>query len=131
MTIPIEQFGRDHWLLLLYLETLAVDHPGDTPDPKRMRSNPETHPELNQQRPAPLQGRWMPTYITQLAAGHTAPDGHDDYDCMDDLEAAGLIIQGANFTRAFAFTDKGLTVVQALRLWKSQGKSFATFRVFK
>jgi hypothetical protein len=34
MTIPIGQFGQDHWQLLTYVETRCVDHGGQPVDPR-------------------------------------------------------------------------------------------------
>ncbi len=126
-TIPVEQFGRDHWSTLAYIECLCVDNDG-VPNRERMRCNPKQHPGL-----AHHSGTgWQKTYSTRLA-GHTLEkpvqqDGHDDWHCADDLEAAGLIEQiGTGGNPAFAMTDKGNEMAARLRAHKTKGGNFDNF----
>ena len=69
-TVPIEQFGPDHWSLLLYLEKTVVGETG-VPYQRRMRSDGDKYP-------------------TKLASGLFQP-GHNDWDCLNDLETAAIV----------------------------------------
>lgn len=90
--IPMERFGKDHWSTFAYVETRAVDHKG-TIEHDHMRCDADRHPLLA------LAGRrtavvgFGPTgttkYPTRVRGGEVAD--HDDYDCLDDLVAAGLL----------------------------------------
>lgn len=97
--IPMEKWGRDHKTTLLYAETRAVDHHGrlDRNDP-HMRQDGETYP-------------------TKLADGAIVA-GHDDYDCLADAQAAGLLLYGGSLV---VFTDAGWAYVHALRRQRAEG----------
>jgi len=122
--VPIADFGRDHWSTFGYVETLCVDKDG-LPDIRRMRCNPKTHPGL-----AHLP--WDKAYGTRLK-GHmedfpnTLPM-HDDWDCIDDLIAAGLMENiGNGINPKFKLTETGLAVAAALRAHKARGGTWSTF----
>ena len=85
--IPIEKWGNDHWSLLAYIETCCVDQNGHF-ELTRIRVNPDTHPML---AVGLLSARkWASNYDTVLNDTTTVP-GHDDVDCLGDLEKAGMI----------------------------------------
>jgi hypothetical protein len=97
-TITPDEWGQDHWLTLLYIETRIVDYDGFL-DPSHMRMNGNTHP-------------------TYLKHGNKEP-GHNDYDCLADMEAAGLIdYKGNNVT----LTDLGWRVAAEARRHRAQDK---------
>lgn len=123
-TLTQEQFGKDHWSLLAYIETCCVDNKGRI-DLTRVRCNPKTHPGLAEAR---MSSRtWEPTYGTILRGG-TRLDKHDDHDCADDLEQAGLIRHiGTGINPVFQMTTEGQRVVSLLRQHKSAGKQFSEF----
>lgn len=90
---PVEpaRFGKDHWSTFAYVETRTVDYKG-TIEHDHMRCDTDRHPMLA------LAGRrtgvvgFGPSdrkYPT-LAKGEQI-ENHDDYDCLDDLRAAGLL----------------------------------------
>lgn len=86
---PVEpsRFGADHWSTFGYVETRTVDHRG-TLEHAHMRCHGARHPVmLNAKVCGSFDARDFPT---QLADEQTLPD-HDDYDCLDDLIAAGLL----------------------------------------
>lgn len=84
-------FGRDHWSTLLYLETCCVDRRGRI-DIRHMRKDGEQYP-------------------TRLAKGKLAK-GHDDYDCIRDLVAAGYF---HSEQEPYRLTDKGWAKVGDFR----------------
>lgn len=88
--VPPEKFGKDHWSTFAYVETRIVDHRG-TINHDHMRCDADRHPILRASKRAALFGMSAATkYPTRLVAGHQRRD-HDDYDCLDDLIAAGLL----------------------------------------
>lgn len=97
MSIPEKAFGRDHWSILVYAETRAVDH-GGALDIRHLRRN---------------DGGEYPTRVAQGYDGEV-PTGHNDFDCLDDLDDAGYL----DFRRAsllVALTDKGWQKAGELR----------------
>jgi hypothetical protein len=130
-TIPMSQFGRDHWSVFAYIETLCVDNKG-VPDHDRMRTNPKTHPGLVGPRIAIMKRSWKPEYGSRLR-GHAIDKpvqrlNHDDWDCADDLVAAGLIeSNGTGINPWFTLTKTGLAIAAALRQHKASGGSFSNF----
>lgn len=123
--VPIADFGRDHWSTFAYVETLCVDKDG-IPDRRRMRCHPQRHALL-----AHLD-RWDKKYGTRLK-GHMEDfpkvlPMHDDWDCIDDLIAAGLMRnKGTGINPVFQLTEWGLAIAAALRAHKVRGGTFSTF----
>jgi hypothetical protein len=110
--IPPEEFGRDHHSTLLYIETRCVDSDG-APKREQMRCHPDRHPHY-QTRMQVLMG-WKDEYQTRLANGAREPN-HDDWDCLEDLEAAGLLISvGTGFNPQYKLTDAGWAEAGRLR----------------
>lgn len=93
--IPIESWGRDHNNTLIYAETLAVDHGGRL-------SVSDLHMRADGIR-----------YQTRLNNGVTV-QGHSDYECLADAQAAGLLTWDDN-EQVVRFTDAGWAYVHALR----------------
>ena len=137
--IPMNRFGKDHWSTFAYVETCCVDanvgeHMGKLQH-SRMRSNGNTHPLLNANGLA-----WRPEWGTRLFGYFEAKkkqedvnalglvlDTHDDWDCLDDLEVAGLV-DVINLTQGVVkLTSKGLLVAAQLREHKAKGGQFAGF----
>jgi len=130
--IQVSEFGRDHWSLLAYIETLCVEGDG-SPDLDRMRCNVTRHPGLVGPRSAKSDDvHWRPRWATRLK-GHAehAPRqavGHDDHDCADDLKAAGFIkVLGTGIAPRYELTQVGAAVAQAIRLHKQSGGTFSNF----
>ena len=116
--VPVERFGRDHKSTLLYIETRCVDHGGKVID-ENLRCDPKRHPGHGHL------GRWDPKYGTRLV-DDTVLSAHDDWDCIDDLVAAGLIERhGSTINPVFRVTEAGFAMVSALRRERAE-RVFAT-----
>lgn len=137
--VPTEDFGKDHWSMFAYIETLCVDSlkkgVGEI-DKRRVRANEKTH-LLHAVNCGAGLGPWNPEHGTRLA-GYWKTDKttdctrlrpqHDDWDCLDDLDAAGLV-EVISFANGFVkLTEKGFRVAGELRTWKAKGGMFADFR---
>lgn len=120
-TIPMDEWGKDHWSTLAYIETRIVDHKGFI-DNRHMR------------------GR-VAEYPTRLANGAIEPL-HSDYDCAEDMIAEGLLEGGrlswdevmsypqrdrVRHTHIYSLTTKGWKVAEALRAHKGDGGNYAGF----
>lgn len=123
-TVKPEQFGQDHWSTLAYIETCCVDNDGKVAL-ERMRCNPKTHPGLAVGRYSLR--TWKNSWSTRIQNG--VVKGHDDHDCAEDMEKAGLLFNvGTGINPAFKLTDEGWRVVAALRQHKATGGRYADFR---
>jgi len=137
---PVSQFGKDHWSLLAYVESCCVDGSEGVGRlfPSRMRGNPATHPLLAH-LPA---SAWKLTYSTRLQgffdyehrsdAAKAIEAGwmlanHDDWDCLNDLEAAGYVEVLSLGNPAVRMTELGQEVAGKLRAHKALGGQFAQF----
>lgn len=131
----INQFGKDHWSLLAYIEYRVMNHEGRL-DLVHLRVK---NPALQQNM---LGGdNWKPEYGTTLF-GYWNENGsvnsklkildHDDFDCLDDLEKARLIESfGTGLNPAYKLTKKGVKVMGLLTLHKQEGKNYADFTLNK
>lgn len=136
--VPVEKFGKDHWSLLGYIETCCVDgrDGGGEVDHDRMRTNTNRNPPLGL-RPRPG-SRWKDEYSTRLKsfpwgskdekekARHRVSE-HDDWDCLEDLEQAGLARLTSYVNGLVQITDAGLAMAAELRAHKARGGGFANF----
>lgn len=146
-TVPVAEWGKDHWSLLAYVETRCVDYQGVL-ELIRMRCNPKRHAWLNgaprgsfsvfnadgsYMYPTMLKG--VDTQEERAATGKACelvkrklePE-HDDFDCFNDLINAGLIMDiGTGIHPVAKLTPTGLKTTAALRAWKAGGNTFATF----
>jgi hypothetical protein len=122
-TVAIEKFGADHWSTFAYVCACIVGQGGKI-QPERMRSNPERHLHLSDPR---LTNHCPPT---RLADGGLIA-GHDDWDCCDDLIAAGLLESlGTGLYPCYYLTKEGWCVLREIveyRFGDAPG-SFASFR---
>lgn len=150
--IGVEQFGKDHWSLLAYIETLVVDgmatggtvgRAGSRRAPRsvgiidrdRVRCNPQRHPLLLGPRQT-IDFGWKPEWGTRLRGYFDAPDDqraalrlpdHDDWDCLEDLDAAGLVEFVTLTSGGVLLTKAGFAMATRRRAHKASGGSFATF----
>lgn len=121
MTIPIENWGKDHWSTFAYVETLAVEHKGIAiPEPCMMRTNNGKHGYMGN----PIDGNKYPTILKN----NDVVLGHDDWDCLDDMLKNELLVDiGTDLYRSFKLTEKGRRVANLLREHKAGGGTFNNF----
>ena len=119
MSIPMEKWGKDHWTTLAYVETRAVDGDGVL-DRRHMRCDSKLHPLLAHY----ASYRAPPTQLKNL---ELLPD-HDDWDCLDDIEVAGLVVDiGTGIGRKYQLTDLGWKIAGALRRHLAEHRTSGTF----
>jgi hypothetical protein len=130
--VPMNEWGRDHFSLLAYVETCCVD--GDKGqgmlDHDRMRTNIPRHPGVAGPRVAMLPKNEGPyKYPTRLRDGKVE-DEHDDWDCLYDLEEAKLIEdKGTGIHPVLVMTAAGTQLAEMIRRHKSSGGSFSNFAI--
>ncbi len=117
----IGNWGKDHWSLLAYVETRCVDFGGKL-DAKHFRCNPKNHNGYQIYNTL----LWDNKYSTRLKARETIA-GHDDWDCLDDLEEAGFIIIQSLANGFVSMTKMGMRLAGKLREHKTCGGVFHTF----
>lgn len=119
----MEQWGKDHWSLLAYVECCAVEKRGILARSK-MRCNESQRPLLHSRR---VCSTWESKYSTRLKDGNTI-EGHDDWDCLEDLESAGFLEIISLSNPRVSLTDKGFEAAAALRKHKGGGGTFNSFK---
>ena len=129
MSIEMERWGKDHWSMLAYVESLCVDSLDGigVPDFRRVQTNLNRHPGL---AVAGLSGfHDGAKYGIRLYGGEELPGpDYDEWDCIDDLECEGLIeIHGTGIHPAYVMTVKGQRLAGILRAHKAAGGKFAEF----
>jgi len=143
---PVEKFGKDHWSLLAYVESCCVDGTNGRGHLRRdrMRCNPKSHRLMA--GPYSSSDLWIQRHSTRLAGFFDSPDrndpekaiaaglqlrDHDDWDCLDDLEAAGFIEVRSIVNGYVTMTPKGCDVAAKLRAHKAGGGHFTDFSLAK
>ena len=117
------QFGKDHWSTLLFLETQIVDKQFPI-DLNRLRINSTKRPFRNS---SPF--GWKDDYSTILKNGEKEI-GHDDIDVVNDFEDFGYLKNnGTNINIYPMLTERGYSVVSALRRHIANGGSTRNFRL--
>ncbi len=137
--LQVSDFGKDHWSLLAYIETLCVDSRvkgvGEI-DKRRLRCNEKRHP-VHAVNMNIANVRWKGDYGTRLSgffrdSGTTNKKrqirSHDDWDCLEDFERLGLIEIMSEVNGFVRLTDKGLSLALRVREWKAKGGHFGTFK---
>lgn len=119
--VTIEKFGKDHWSLLGYIECRCVE-------------SSTAFGELDARHlSCKKSSMWKPEYGTRLKGFFQSKDpnlqltDHDDFDCLDDLENAGLIEILSMANLWISMTKLGNEVAGDLRSHKANGGSFANF----
>lgn len=121
---PIEKWGKDHWSLLTYCETTAVDNRGQL-DLRRMSVNQDKRGFSNGNFP---NDKWNPDYAIRLNNGKKPDPSYDDIDVLDDLKAQGYLTYKftcGKFT--IIMTPDGSSVCGLVRAHKATGKNYNEF----
>lgn len=141
--VPVALFGKDHWSLLAYIETVCVDGKGSVGalTKSRLRCNEHTHPLLAVNADVTA---WKAEYSTRLAGFFEFSDradaakaveaglqvlGHDDWDCLDDLAAAGYLEILSMVNGFVRMRPLGQVTAALLRDFKAKGGQFAHFSI--
>lgn len=134
--VPMADWGKDHWSMLAYVETLCVDATtarkgtGEI-DWAKCRVNEKKHPLL-----ARNSVRFKPEYGTRLSGFFGKGDKinpkrrlnrHDDVDCLDDLEAEKMVEILSLINGFVVLKSVGREMAARLRAHKSRGGYFANF----
>lgn len=107
--IPISEWGKDHWSTFAYAACRVIDYQGQL-NPLQMRDK---------------HGRGA-AYPTFLKAGKE--QGHDDYDCLIDLEREGFLVNtGTGLHPVVRLTEKGLEAWRQMTAHKQNGGNFGEF----
>uniref|UniRef100_UPI003F493824 hypothetical protein n=1 Tax=Nonomuraea sp. CA-251285 TaxID=3240002 RepID=UPI003F493824 len=97
-SVPVDQWGQDHWSTFAYIETRTVDYKGFIGH-DQMRCSVALHGSLYDLKNPYGRSPDGARYKTRLKH-ERLPDGtwsaaslpsHDDYSCLDDCLAAGLL----------------------------------------
>ncbi len=117
-------FGKDHWSLLAYIECRCVDDRGAL-DKRHLRCNPTGPHRIHAVNARLIGAQWEPTWGTRIKGGQL--DQHDDWCCLDDLEAAGYVEVVSTANGVVKLTKGGVAMAALLRAHKAAGGQFATF----
>lgn len=124
-TVPMNEWGSDHWSTLAYIETRIVDY-GGIPDKKHMRCHNRIHPHFAHIQQDEYSGSLViPTRLANGKQLHL----HDDWCCLWDAVDAGLIeCKGTGLNPVFSLTKDGYKIAAALRSHRANGQNYSTFR---
>lgn len=145
--IPVAAWGRDHWSLLGYIETV-IEAMGDfqVGFDARMRQNRRNFRVMENLSPRPRRINHTPAslgvtmdvkYASRLLDGSQPDWTHDDWCCVQDMVTAGFLFNCSNGQAdieplsSLKFTAEGVRVAQALRLHKMNGGTFSNFDATK
>lgn len=105
-TIPPQRWGVDHFQTFAYAGHVAHSESG-APDRDKMRCRPGS-PMRGRQQALIALSIGDKEYPTRLRDGGTLP-GHDDWSCVDDIIAAGLLEnRGTGLHPEWRLTPRGL-----------------------
>lgn len=131
--VPVSEWGKDHWSTLAYIETVCVDSVTTKGIGSivfdRMRVDRHRHPMLIGRRQAVSFSGVRDNeknYPTRLRNDRELHD-HDDWDCLDDMEKAGLVEVISQANGRVRMTDAGLAMAAKLRAHKARGGKYADF----
>lgn len=104
--VPVENWGKDHYSTLLYIETRVVDYRGII-DTRHMRRSSAGHP-------------------TRLRDGSVTDASHDDFSIIEEFEDEGLVEREAG---VLSLTTKGWAVAGAVRRARAEGDRMPVIQV--
>ena len=126
--IPMEKWGRDHWSTFSFVCAWFISW-GSKGFPIRqradhMRTDTDLHPEMAGRRTALLGN--TKKYPTRLREGEI--DNHDDWSCLEDIEAAGLVRrEGTGVDPVIFLTEAGAKMHAALEGHRARGGTMSDF----
>lgn len=94
--VNVDEFGKDHYSLLMYVEGRTVDHHGVL-EHDHLRCSSKRHPLLLNAGSLAYRLGGMndaanyPTILRRVDGEKRVRENHDDYDCLDDLVRAGWL----------------------------------------
>lgn len=110
--VPPELWARDHFTTVAYLQHTMRQDGWLRPSSEKMRQRPGT-PRRGMD--SPLSPGWSTSagYPTRLKGGvKLDPLAHDDWSCLDDAEAIGILVSGGTGLHpAYKLTGEGRKVV--------------------
>lgn len=128
--IPVDRWGKDHWNLLAYIGCRNTNN-GCVLDGDHLRVNQTKNVGIPKSRPI---RSWDTAWGTRLR-GHFKNKNdlslrlgeHDDIDCLDDMEAEGLITCGTRTSLYAQLTVWGRKFCAALNDHMQQGGATGNF----
>lgn len=129
--VPVARWGKDHWSTFVYIETRCVDYKGEL-NKQHMRTKRDKHPDLegDAQKRFSLAYKEYPTQLKNYFEDPTdCLDDHDDWDCIEDMIAAGLVEKIDNDDLWYRLTTEGRRIASLIRQHKAQGNNFASFEM--
>jgi len=125
-TINVEQFSKDHWSTLVFVETRCVDNKGIL-DKDRMRCNMNRHAALRgQQRSS--NHKWDGEKLGTILSDGTVLSEHDDWDCLIDMAKVGFVAIIDIDLGIVSLTDRGWKFAHQLRRFIAEGGKYRDFR---
>jgi hypothetical protein len=135
--VPQKEFSKDHWSLLGYIESRVHSHqiaPSTgilNKDNLRINLNGEYSIIATPFRGL-MDRNWKDEYGTRLAGFFEGDKTkqipqHDDINCLNDLEQAGIIQVVSLVNFYIKLTKHGLKVASELREWKNKGNNYYNF----
>lgn len=135
--VPPERWAKDHWRTLAYIETVIVECGGfEVGFDPRMRQCRQHFRIMNKECPRPKRndhpriGIPMDSEHGTLLSDGSRIGGHDDWHCVQDLAASGLIEQRPEEIEPGAIlqlSTRGRVVANALRAYKASGGKYEQF----
>lgn len=117
--VPVKLWGKDHWATFAYAVSRVAGNEG-LPEKRQMRCDKTRHPAFVHLDTGEVA-------VTRLR-GDSALNDHDDWDCIDDAVAFGLLrTEGTGITPVWRLTEKGWRVAKILTEFKQDGGNFADF----
>jgi hypothetical protein len=123
--VDIQDFGRDHWSLLLYIQHICLNSSVKSPEGRiaeidfnKLRINPFTNPLQSGNGRRRLDNSWKIEYGTRLKTSDSGEPrrlkDHDDWDCLNDFENSGIVEIISTVNGFVRLTEKGIDLANKL-----------------
>jgi hypothetical protein len=142
--VSVALFGKDHWSVLAYTETVMVECAGfEVGTDARMRACRRHFRVLHEGCPAPRRAEStrkmamvMESQHGTILADGSMIEGHDDWHCLQDLAEAGFLLAGTHPASAadiepgttLNLSSLGREATNQLRKHKADGGTFGNFK---